>query len=397
MARTFAIVAAALLAAQMPALAGTVAVTDGGSILNDFEVVGRWYAAASGSNGTRNTGGLAYVEEGGTGYLYAYGKGGTGSYALRKFDLPTAGTGFVRPVLEGSRSGSSTALAYDPDYAGGTLLSQGTYFTSGTGLNGGTDGNIVTVDSGDVVLNDPSQSSAWYYYNGDATYLPSAYSLSGEGEMLVVRNGGGTPFQAISMMHPNVGGTAYVAPQLPGRATSEDSRSVLYNLSSTLGISTVSGVEYAYYEGSGMPVLYILANGASDAFHLFAVTPGDDGVFGESTPGACDDVVVGYTFGEDSAGNSYTIQKQHITWEAAPGNTTLVDIHGSYSTGFTAMTIDPSTGYLYLHGAGDYGGGVILKDLSARTLPVPEPATLSMLALGALSMTGAAARRRCRR
>lgn len=326
--------------------ASAVTVIDGGSVLTDFQVVGRWQATDATSGGTRNTGGLTYVPEG-AGALYAYGRGGTGTYALRKFDFPTAGPGLRTCNLLGSRPSPGGALTYDPDYSGGTVLSHGTYLSTGSGANGGADSNIITVDTGDVVLNDPTQTGAWYYYNSDMDRIPATWSLTGRNAEVVVRNGN-CPFNALVLLEPDTtpDPDQYRIPQLPGRGAADDDKSVLMNVTAQLGMNSATGVQFVKYTKAVKPVLYLLDIGGSDTYHLFAVTAGPDGVFGESTPGVCDDVVTGYTFGEPGQGNTYQLQRQHITWENAPGNTTLVDIDGSYNTGFQSMAYDPSTGYL---------------------------------------------------
>lgn len=127
---------------------------------------------------------------------------------------------------------------------------------------------------------------------------------------------------------------------------------------------------------------------------MIVVTPGADGKFGRDGSGVNDDVAIGYTLGEPGAGNTGKVEKQHVLSEAAPGDTTLVDLDGNYGAGFPAVAFDPATGYFYLHGGGDYASGMIMEDISARTAPVPEPATLALLALGGMGLIGSAARRR---
>ncbi|MCX7592122.1 MAG: hypothetical protein N2255_10900 [Kiritimatiellae bacterium] len=350
------------------AWAGTV--QDGGRFLNDFELVGRWQCRPNG--GYINCNDLAFVTEGGTGYLYAHSR--SGGWAVRKCLPPTPGPG-VRNVTEvGNRPGSQQALAYFPNYAGGTLCSHDVYFSTGWGYGGGSDSNIITAEPGDTNLYDTGKTFAWYYYNSGGTFLPTARSLTGNDGFIVVRNGGGAPFQALMWLEvdttPNP--DQWKIPQLPGRGTGDDDRSVLMNLTSQLGIQSATSAEFCDYSVfKAQATLYILANGAGDTYHLFALTPGPDGKFGETTPGVCDDEAVGYTFGEPGAGNTYQVQRRRITWENAPGDTTLVDIDGSYNTGYRAAAYDPATGYIYLHGGGDYANGIIIKDISKRSKAPP--------------------------
>ncbi|MGQ9663406.1 MAG: hypothetical protein ACUVWX_13865, partial [Kiritimatiellia bacterium] len=316
-----------------------IEVQNGGSFLNDFELVGCWQCRP-GSSGYRNCNDLALVVEHGTNYLYAYARGGTSTYLMRKYQLPTPGSGYRNVTEVGTRNDAQQALAFFPVYAGGTLCSHGTYLSTGGGYTGGSDGAVITAEAGDTNLYDTGKSPSWYYCNGGGTFIPAALSLTGNYGFAIVRNGGGTPYQSLMWLEVNTNTTphTWMCPQLPGRGSSEDDRSVLMNLSSQLGIVYVTSAELADYSVfKAQPTLYILANHANDTFHLIALTPGPDGKFGETSPGVCDDIAVGYTFGEPGQGNSYLVEKQHITWENAPGNTTLVDIDGSYSTGYSAV------------------------------------------------------------
>lgn len=348
-----------------------ITLTNGGSFLNDFELVGRWQCRPGG--GYINVNDMTVVPEGGTNVLYAFAKGGA-NWALRKYQFPQKGAGVMNVVELANRPDNSTALAYSPNYQGGALWSQGTYFTAGWGMTRGSDANFITADAGDMPLIDNVQSPQWYYYNSGGTFLPAKHSLTGRDAFVVVRNGGGTPHQDLMIMEPDTSQSPnlWKTPQLTERGVAEDDRTLMLNLSSNLGVVYAISAEFCDYSAfKAQPTLYVLAVNAADTYHLLAITPGTDGVFGETSPGECDDLVAGYTFGEPSAGNSYTAQKRHITWEAAPADTTLVGLQGGYSSGFQAAAYDPTTKYIYLHGSGDYANGIIIRDKSWRTKPPP--------------------------
>jgi hypothetical protein len=371
----------ALLTILAAPMGFSITVTNGGSFLNDFELVGRWVCSPAGS-GLRNCNDLAFVQEGTNGYLYALSSGGVGVMMLRKVQLPAVTSGVVNVTGVNSRALSGQSLTYSPNYHGGALWGQGTYFTEGWGYSGGSDNDLMTPDATETNLLDPNKTMAWYYYNGGGTFLPAKRTLTGRDAFVVVRNGGSTPHQDLMMMEPDTNSVPniWAIPQLSGRGTGEDDRSLMLNLSSNLGVTYAISAEFCDYSTyKAVPTLYILAVSASDPYHLIAVTPGPDGVFGETSPGVCDDQAMGYTFGEPGTNNTYLIEKRHITGEHATNDTSTVDIQGGYSSGFSAAAYDPRTGYIYLHGAGDYAAGVILRDKSWRSRPPPPGLALIVM------------------
>ena len=158
---------------------------------------------------------------------------------------------------------------------------------------------------------------------------------------------------------------------------------------------SVVGVELAEY-ANGTAVLYLTVPGrqtdASD-YGFIALTPGKDGKFGANGVGVNDDEATGYFFGEPSEGNSYLLQRQNITSEAGgPGNPDdeLPIDGGYYNWGYTGITVDPTTGLIYIHGAtGTTATGLVLRDISFRTAaaaPIPEPAGLGLVGLALIGL-----------
>jgi hypothetical protein len=247
---------------------------------------------------------------------------------------------------------------------------------------GGVDNDIITDpgDNSDRVMY--TTSNLWGpFHNCDGDKIPAAYSVTGNDCYVNVINGNYST-DALHLFEVNTtpDPDQLSCPALPGRPAAERERSILTDLTTQLGLtSPLSCVMADYSVFRAQATLYILANGGGDTYHLIALTPGPDGVFGEyPTAGTCDDVAVGYTFGEPGAGNSYQVERQHITWESAPGDTTLLNIHGSYNTGYTASAYDPNTRYIYLHGSGDYANGIIIKDISSRTTPPPAGSVVTV-------------------
>ncbi len=358
-----------------------ITITDGGSLLNDFEVLDRWRADKS---GVRNISSLAVAQEGGQSVLY----GSLRSNGITRFTVPTAVAGltlytFINDSTDTDdvRSGNGNGLSFMPNYdsGGGLLYGSSVYMPNGSGFLGGTDGEFATVESGDTVLSSSGLSGSSRYHD-ETTFVPAEYTWNNTDAIFASARS----LDTIRQFEP--GATTMTESTLPGRTDTEFERSKVLDLAAEFGMTGVNNLIFAdYTDAGGEAVLYILSNSSADTYHLVALTPGEDGKFGYDASGEVDDLAIGYTFGEDGEGNSYELQRQNITSESDAGGdpTTEFNIQGSYSSGFGAGAIDPATGLIYLHGTGDYGTGIIIQDLSARiSAPVPEPATLALLAVG---------------
>ena len=376
--RLFGLAALAAMVAA-PLAAWAIPVGDGASVVNDFEVIDRWNVKSS-TQWFRNCSGLSWVPEGG-GHLYASVRTG-----LAKYQIPTPAAGVAEyPKLAERATGG--AKAYDPVYNGGVLIQTGTYMNA-TGISGGTDNVLVTVDAGDVVLSNgqigPTNTSN--YHNG-LTYVPAEYTWTNNDAYFGVNRTLKTLRQFELNAAPDPDQLMVVT--VPGRSTANDFvRNVVIDLGVELSINTPRGVQFAEYD-NGVGVLYVTNPNPSETYNLVAITAGPDGKFGANAGGVNDDVAVGYYFGETGEGNSYSLQRQNITSEVGAGAPTdELDIDGSYSTGFEPAAFDYVEGVLYLHGGGDGAYGIVMKDISWRTeaIVIPEPAGLSLLGLALVGL-----------
>jgi hypothetical protein len=381
-------------------VASAIGVTDGGSILNGFEVVDHWQANRGHPH---NIYALAAVPEANGVSLYANLRN-VGMAQLTPAYVPGGSMYAVGSSRTDGSHSSNTGLTYDPVYSGGAVLNSYLYMPQSKGFTGGTDGIIATAegDNSDVPLSTPSPGGSANRYSNEVCYVPAQYTWNNkDGYFLVNRT-----LNAIRQfeVNPTPDPDQLVGSVLPGRAAGEFTENLVMDIASELGNSGIRAVQFAEYPTTG--ALYLTVGvgsnsipGASNSNQLItethaliAITPGADGKFGPNASGVNDDEAIGYQLGEPGAannGNTGKVERQHITSEAAPGDTTLIDIDGDYGAGWGASAYDFVNGLLYVHGTGDGGEGAVLRDISFRSAPpapVAEPAGLSLLGLTLLGL-----------